>query len=73
MKTKNQKGEGNYEAARRYNKDSAAFAKNNPKKAKDAAQAAKKALDTPERAELEQAEQDGKKHAHGEDPAVARP
>jgi hypothetical protein len=52
-------GEGNYEAAREYDEKATAFA-NAPGKVKAAAQKAKEALDSPEAAELEKAEQEGR-------------
>jgi hypothetical protein len=73
MADQKQKGEGDYESARRFNRRSTDFVQNNKQKIDTAAQDAKNALDTPERAELEQAEIEGKKHAKGEDPAVSRP
>ena len=57
-------GEGNQTAARAYDKDTTEFAKSG--KVEQAAQAAAK--DAPD----EQAEQIGRKHSHGEDPAVKR-
>lgn len=54
-------GEGDYEAARVYDDATAKFAKSG--KVEKAAQDAKKAVDGPERAELERAEAEGKSHA----------
>jgi len=61
---KDLQGEGNYDAARDYDEKVAAHAKNLKKveaEAKDAA----KALDGPEREELEKAEAEGRSHAKG--------
>jgi hypothetical protein len=66
---KNQ-GEGNREAAKAYNKDASTFAQSG--KVEDAAKAAKKALDGEEGKALRQAEQEGRRHSHGEDPQVKR-
>ena len=55
-------GEGNYDAAREYDRKVTAHAKDKAKveaEAKDA----RKALDGPERAELEAAEAEGRSHA----------
>ena len=63
-------GEGDYRAARRYDKAAQEFAQSG--KLADAAQHAKPA--TPEEAdELKRAERAGKSHSKGEDPAVTRP
>ncbi|MBL8839136.1 MAG: hypothetical protein JNL66_22975 [Alphaproteobacteria bacterium] len=62
-------GEGSYSAARAYQKGAHEFAKKSG--AVDAAaQDAAKAVEGPERAALERAEQAGKAHAKGEDPAL---
>jgi hypothetical protein len=63
-------GEGNYTAARKYNKEQAAFAKSG--KVQPAADDAAAAVDGPEGEALRQAEQEGKRHAHGEDPALKK-
>jgi hypothetical protein len=55
-------GEGNYDAAREYDKEATKFAKDH-KKVKHAAQQAKEAVDGPERDALEAAEKQGKAHA----------
>jgi hypothetical protein len=73
MTDKNQKGEGDYEAARRYNKHSEDFIQNNPDKVDQAAKAARIAIDTPEGDALEKAELEGKSHAKEEDPAITHP
>lgn len=67
---KDLQGEGNYEASRRYDKAAHEFAQSG--KVDDAARAARPL--TPEEAEeLYRAEQAGKSHSKGEDPAVAAP
>ncbi len=55
-------GEGNYDAAREYDKATTAHAQDKAK-VKAEADAAKKALDGPEGEELEAAEVEGKSHA----------
>ncbi len=61
-------GEGNRTAAREYNKAQQDFAKSG--KVEQAARSAERALDTEEAKELKQAEEIGRRHSHGEDPAV---
>jgi hypothetical protein len=63
-------GEGNRTAARTYNKGVQDFVKSGQvdKKAREAANA----VDGPEGRELRQAEEAGKSHSHGEDPALKR-
>ena len=63
-------GEGNRTAARAYNQGVRDFEKTGQveKKAREAADA----LDGPEATELKQAEQAGKEHSHGEDPALKK-
>jgi hypothetical protein len=55
-------GEGNYKASREFDEAEAAFAKDKDRVAK-AAKDAEAALDSPEAAELEAAEEEGKSHA----------
>jgi len=55
------KGEGNYEAARQYDAGTVAHARDKDK-VKAEAQAAKEALEGPDRAELEAAEREGRSH-----------
>jgi hypothetical protein len=55
-------GEGNYKASREYDEATTAFAKDKDKVAK-AAKDAEAALNSPEGAELEKAEAEGKSHA----------
>lgn len=55
-------GEGNYDAAREYDKATTAHAKDKDR-VKAEAEAAKKALDGPEGAALKAAEEEGKSHA----------
>jgi Cdc6-like AAA superfamily ATPase len=73
MTNKSQKGEGDYEAARRYNKHSEDFIQNNPGKVDQAAKDARIAIDSPEGDVLEKAEREGKSHAKEEDLAITRP
>ncbi len=72
MVEKKQKGEGDYESARRFNKNSTEFVQNNKEKINAAAQTAKRALDSPERADLKRAEKEGKSHSKGEDPSGSK-
>jgi len=68
MATQQNEGEGNRTAARTYNKGVEAFEKTGQveKKAREAAEA----LDGPEADEMRKAEAEGKRHSHGEDPAL---
>ena len=70
MGTQANEGEGNRTAAKAYNKGVQDFEKTGQveKKAREAADA----LDGPEAAELKRAEEIGKKHSHGEDPALKK-
>ena len=70
MESQDNEGEGNRTAAREYNKGVQDFVKTGQvkKKAREAADA----LDGPEATELRQAEEAGKKHSHGEDPALKK-
>ena len=70
MGTQDNEGEGNRTAAKAYNKGVQDFEKTGQveKKAREAADA----LDGPEAAELKKAEEIGKKHSHGEDPALKK-
>ena len=68
-KTKNE-GEGNRTAARAYNAAAEKFAKSG--RVQEQAERAKKAVDSAQKGELEQAEHAGKSKARGEDPAVER-
>jgi hypothetical protein len=70
MATQANEGEGNRTAARAYNKGVQDFEKTGQvdKKAREAADA----LDGPEAAELKKAEEAGKNHSHGEDPALKK-
>jgi hypothetical protein len=70
MAEKKIEGEGNYTAARDYDRDQKRFAESGKveKAARDAAQA----VQGPEGDRLRQAEQAGKSHAKGEDPALKR-
>ncbi len=62
-------GEGNKTAAREYNQAQCRFVESG--KVDEKAREAEKSLDT-EKAELERAEAIGKRHSHGEDPALKR-
>ena len=68
MTSQANEGEGNRTAAKAYNKGVRDFEKTGQveKKAREAADA----LDGPEAAELRKAEDVGKSHSHGEDPAL---
>ena len=68
-KPKNE-GEGNRTAARVYNEATEKFAKSGRVQAQ--AELAGKAVDSEEKAALDQAERAGKSKARGEDPAVER-
>ena len=63
-------GEGNWTAARVYDRDAKSFAESG--KVEQAAQDARRALDTKDAKELKEAERIGKSHSHGEDPALKR-
>ena len=63
-------GEVNRTAAREFNRAQEQFAKSG--KVEQAARSAERALDTKEAKELKQAEELGRRHSHGEDPAVKR-
>jgi hypothetical protein len=62
-------GEGNKTAAREYNEAQRRFVETG--RVEEKAREAEKALDT-DRSELERAEAIGKRHSHGEDPALKR-
>ena len=55
-------GEGNKTAAKEYNADQQKFVKD-PQKVKQAAEEAKRAVNSDQKAELEKAEKEGLKHA----------
>jgi hypothetical protein len=62
-------GEGSYTAAKAYDEATTAFAQSG--KVEPAAQSAAAALDDPaQAAEMERAEEVGKRHSHGEDPQL---
>jgi hypothetical protein len=63
-------GEGNRTAARKYDEEQRRFAQSG--KVDKAAHDAEAAVEGNEKAELEKAEAEGKRHAHGEDPDVKR-
>ena len=62
-------GEGNKTAAREYNQAQRRFVESG--KVDEKAREAEKSLNT-EKSELERAEAIGKRHSHGEDPALKR-
>jgi hypothetical protein len=62
-------GEGNYTAARAYDRDQKQFAESG--KVEPAARDAADSLEH-DKAELAKAEAEGRKHSHGEDPALKR-
>ena len=68
MPTQANEGEGNRTAARAYNKDTQDFIKSG--KVDEKAREAANAVDGPEAGELQKAEDAGKSHSHGEDPAL---
>ena len=71
MAPQKNEGEGNRTAARAYDRDQQKFAQSG--KVEPAARAAKESLeDTEQSRHLEQAEREGKRHSHGEDPALKR-
>ncbi|HWK46476.1 MAG TPA: hypothetical protein VNT30_17275 [Stellaceae bacterium] len=63
-------GEGNRTAAREYNKDTRKFTESGQVEAK--AREAQRAVDGPEAQELKRAEAEGRRHSHGEDPALKK-
>ena len=70
-KTQRNEGEGNKTAAREYNEQQHRFAKSG--QVEEKAREAEKAVSGKERSELERAEAIGKRHSHGEDPALKKP
>jgi len=70
MAEQRNEGEGNKTAARQYNEAQKQFAEKGQvdQKAREAA----KALEGAEGRDLEQAEAEGKRHSHGEDPALKK-
>jgi len=63
-------GEGNRTAAREYNERTRRFVESG--QVNEKAKEAERALDGPEKADLEKAEKEGLRHSHGEDPEVSR-
>ena len=63
-------GEGNRTAARVYNRATKEFARSG--KVEEQAKRAEQAIEGPQKADLERAEQAGKSKSRGEDPAVLR-
>jgi hypothetical protein len=70
MSTQKNEGEGNRTAAKQYNEAQKTFAQSG--KVDAAAKDAAKAVDGPENSELQKAEEEGKRHAHGEDPQLKK-
>jgi hypothetical protein len=68
MAEQKNEGEGNKTAARKYNQDQQRFVKSGQVEPK--AKEAEQAIEGEERAELERAEAEGKRHSHGEEPAL---
>ena len=68
MAEKKIEGEGNYTAARDYDRDAKAFAESG--KVEQAARDASRALDTKDAKALKEAERIGKSHSRREDPAL---
>lgn len=66
--TQRNEGEGNKAAAKEYNKAATAHAQSG--RSDEAARKARQAMDTPEGAEMREAEIEGKRHAKGEDPQL---
>jgi hypothetical protein len=64
-------GEGNRTAAKAYNRDTQRFVESGRVEAK--AREAQQAVDGPEGDALKRAEAEGRRHSHGEDPALKRP
>lgn len=64
-------GEGNKGAAKAYNDDTKEFAQSG--KVEEQARKARRDLEGPQGDELRRAEAEGKRHAHGEDPALRKP
>jgi hypothetical protein len=63
-------GEGNRTAARNYNREQRNFIRKG--RVEDKAREAEKAIEGPEREELERAEAEGKRHIAEEDPEIKR-
>lgn len=70
MAEQKNEGEGNWTAARAYDRDQKRFAEQG--KVDEAARDAARAVTGPEGEKLRQAEKTGKSHAKGEDPALKR-
>ncbi|MEJ0069905.1 MAG: hypothetical protein WDO24_15615 [Pseudomonadota bacterium] len=69
-KTSKVEGEGSYTAAREYDEQVQKTVKSG--KVPQKAQEAKRAVEGKEGAELARAEAEGKRHSHGEDPALKK-
>lgn len=69
-KTQRNEGEGNKTAAREYNEQQHRFAQSG--QVEEKAREAEKAVSGKERSELERAEAIGRRHSHGEDPALKK-
>jgi hypothetical protein len=70
MAEQRNEGEGNKTAAREYNEAQKQFVQKGQVEQK--AREAEKALEGDEGRELERAEAEGKRHSHGEDPALKK-
>jgi hypothetical protein len=70
MAEQKNEGEGNKTAARQYNQDQQRFVKSGGVEEK--AREAERAVEGDQRAEVEKAEAEGKRHSHGEDPALKK-
>ena len=70
MATQRNEGEGTKTAERQFNRAQKQFAESG--KVEPAARDAEKALDTEEGRRLREAENKGRSHSHGEDPALKR-
>jgi hypothetical protein len=68
MANEKNEGEGNYTAARQYDEAQKRFVQSG--KVEEAARKAEQSISGPEAEELRKAEETGKSHAHGEDPAL---
>lgn len=69
-RTNPNEGEGSQTGARQYNEATRDFVRQG--KVGPAAADAKEAIEGPEAEDLRKAEQEGKRHSHGEDPALRK-
>lgn len=70
MAEQRNEGEGNKTAARKFNREQSGFAQSG--KVEPAARDAEHALDTAEGRDLREAEREGRRHSHGEDPQLKK-